>query len=602
MLLLSACSRPREIKQIVKETVLVPQTVVVRETVVVQVTPTPDLGQGPITLNLALDGEPTSIDPALASGSEAQSLVANLFWGLTGVDGAGNVIPALATAWSASADGLTWTFTLRDDVNWVKIGPGDEVMAVGPVVAGDAAYAVQRVCDPRTGAPQADLDYVIAGCEELHRADLSGRSQADVQALVDGVGVRAVDDYTLEVTLDAPAGYFPAIAGLALNRPVPRAVIEALGDRWTEAGYLVSSGSYALAEWVHGDRLVLARNPLWPGWATAPGNVERVELAVMSDAATALDLYRQGKLDAINLPPGELNLVQADAVLNQELALAPAGCTEYVGFTHSQPPMDNPLVRRALSAAIDRQALVQQATPGGETPAHTFAPTTVFGNAVGDASIAPWAVPEAQGGWDYARALEQARAWLAEAGYAGGQSLPPITLASNNSVTRLQVVQAVQAMWQAGLGVPVTVQPLAWTEYLATLQGDNPPAAWLLGHCGDYADQHAWLTTVFNTNVGADSLRWAVEAKAAPASGGPSFDELTEAAAASADPSARRALYTEAERVLNDASAAYAPLYHYTTATVTKPYVQRPVQPPGSHEYQSWTMDWPTKRAAAIKR
>lgn len=606
VLLADACSRSREAEKVVQETAMAPQTVVVRETVVVEriveVTPTPDLSREPVTLQLDLGGEPLSIDPALASDAAGLDVVESLFLGLTAFDPQGNVEPRLATSWAVSDDGLRWTFTLRDDVTWVSYRPSSGVTSVGPVTADDVVYAVRRACDPRTGASQASLNYVIAGCQALHTADqASGAEQID--ALVQAVGVEALDATTVEFTLVEPAGHFPAIAGLALNRPLHRATVEQYGPGWTEPGNVVGNGPYLLAGWFHGDSMALARNLLWPGWQEAAGNVERVELAMLADDEAALDLYEAGGLDSIVVPPAGLERVQVDPLLSQELSITATSCSEYLGFDNSQPPLDDPLVRRALSAAIDRQALVQDVTRGGEIPANTFAPGMVFGSAAGDPTIAPWVLSEPQGGWGYARALAQAETWLAEAGYPDGVGLPPLTLLHNAADGPAQMAQAVARMWRDGLGVEVVVESLPWPEYWSTLNGDTPPEqmphVWRMGVCGDLPDQHGWLHQEFNTDQGADRLRWADGANAPLAADGRSFNQLTAAAQQSADSAERQALYRDAERILSDVAAAYAPIYYYAVANLTKPYAQRTVYTLTGNRFETWTIDWPAKQAVA---
>lgn len=619
VLLANACSRPRETEKVVGETAPAPQTVVVRETVIVEriveVTPTPDLSREPVTLQLNLGGEPLSIDPALAGDPAGLDVAANLFWGLTALDPHGNVEPALATSWTVSDDGLRWTFALRDDVTWVNFRPGSGVTPIGPVTAEDVAYAVRRACDPRTGAGQAVLNYVIAGCQALHTADpASGAQQLD--ALAQAVGVEALDVTTVEFTLLEPAGYFPAVAGLALNRPLHRPTVEQHSLRWTEPGHIVSNGPYVLAGWFHGDSMTLARNPLWPGWAEATGNVERVELAMLADPQAALAAYRAGVLDSTDLPPAGLAQIQADPLLSQELSITPAACSEYLAFDNSQPPLDDLLVRRALSAAIDRQMLVQAVTQGGEIPANTFAPAMIFGSAAGDPTIAPWILSEAEGGWGYERALAQAQAWLAEAGYPGGQGLPELTFLHNNADGPARLAQAVAAMWREGLGVDVVVESLPWPEYWRRVGGlgqetgpseedetgpsseDLLPHVWRMGFCGDLPDQHGWLHQQFNTDQGGGRLRWDEKANAALAANGRSFNQLTAAAQQSADPVQRQAFYREAERILSDTAAAYAPVYHYAVAHLTKPYVGRTFYTLGGNRFESWTADRPARHAA----
>lgn len=609
LLLLSACTRPPKIERVVIQTVLAPQTVIVKETVIVEriveVTPTPDLSQQPVTLHLNLSGEPLAIDPSLVSDSAGRDIAENLFLGLTGFDPQGNVEPELATTWSASDDGLTWTFTLRDDVSWVNYRPGSGVTAVAPVTADDIVYAVRRTCDPRTGSDFAFLNYIIAGCEALHKADLAGLSAGEVAALTQAVGVQALDEVTVEFTLVAPAGYFPATAGLWINRPQHQPTIERYGDRWTEPGNIVSNGPFALAGWFHNDSMALVRNPWWPGWSQTTGNIARVELALLADDATALARYRAGQLDSVAVPPGELSRAQEDPTLRQELVIAPAPCTEYYGFTHIKPPLDNPLVRQALSAAIDRQTLVETVTLGGEVPAHTFAPATVFGNAAGDPTIAPWALPEAQGGWGYAKALAQAQSWLAEAGYPGGVGFPPLTLMHNAAASRGQIAAAVADMWRKGLGIEVTVVSREWRDYLSLLDGPTPveqmPHVWRLSYCGDYPDQNNWVHEVFNSQHGVDRLRWDEAANAPLSADGRSFNQLTTAAQQSTGPAERRALYRAAERILSETAAAYAPLYHYGIVNATKPYLQRTFYGLGGNRWETWVLDWPAKQAAVTR-
>jgi oligopeptide transport system substrate-binding protein len=604
--LLTACFRPREEVKVVKETVLAPQTVIVQETVIVEriveVTPTPDLSLTPVTLHLNLGSEPPAIDPSLVMDNAGVDIAENLFLGLTGFDEQGNVEPELATGWTVSDDGLTWTFTLRDDVSWVSYTPSSSVTAAGLVTAGDVAYAVRRTCDPRSGSDYAFVDFIIAGCQALHDADLAGRPAEEIQALVDAVGVRAVDDYTVQFTLNAPAGYFPAIAGLWVNRPQHQPTVEQYGDRWTEPGNIITNGPYALAGWFHGDSMALARNPLWPGWSQAPGNIERVELAMLPDDSAAFAQYEAGALDSVTAPPAALERIKADPALSQELVIAPTSCTEYYGFTHTRPPLDNLLVRKALSAAIDRQTLVETVTRGGEIPANTFAPAMVFGSAAGDTAIAPWLLSEAQGGWGYDRALAQAQDWLAEAGYPNGQGFPALTLMHNAAESRGQIAAAIANMWRAGLGIEVTLASREWRDYLSVLNGaaaaEQMPHVWRLGYCGDYPDQNNWLHEVFNTNQGANRLRWDDAANAPLAADGRSFNQLTAAAQQSTDPAARQALYREAELILSDTAAAYAPIYYYNVVNVTKPYLARTFYNLGGNRFETWTLDWSAKQAA----
>jgi oligopeptide transport system substrate-binding protein len=318
------------------------------------------------------------------------------------------------------------------------------------------------------------------------------------------------------------------------------------------------------------------------------------------ETSTAFAMYEAGELDTTAVPLPDIERVQADPVLSQELTIIPSACTYYYGFVNTKAPMDNVLVRKALSAAIDRKTLVENVTKGGQIPANTFAPSMIFGNAAEDPEIAPWALSEEQGGLGYEAALEQAKAWLAEAGYPDGADFPTITIMHNTSEGHAAIAQAIQAMWKDGLGIDVAVENQEWAVYLDTIQNDTPledvPHVFRLGWCADYPDQNNWLHEVFNTNAGADRLRWDGNAPLGP--NGESFNELTEAAQRSTDPEERAALYKAAEKIINDDAAAYAPIYYYTTVNVTKPFLDRTFYDLGGNRFETFVMDWEAKKAA----
>ncbi|MFN2168130.1 MAG: ABC transporter substrate-binding protein, partial [Anaerolineae bacterium] len=615
-LVLTACPSAEPEVVTVVETVVVTEQVQVEKTVevlkevtkevekLVEVTPTTDASMEKVTLTWNLGTEPPTIDPALATDNVSVTVDENLFLGLTGFDEAGNVEPELATEWSASEDGLVWTFKMRDDATWVNYKPSTGVVELGPVTANDIVYGVRRTCDPRTGSSYAYVDYIIAGCQALNEADLEALSEEEAQALIDAGGGQALDDYTVEFTIDAPAPYFPAIAGMWVNRPQPQATIDEFGEKWTEAGNIVTNGPYVMTEWFHSDTMQFQKNPFWYGWSdgTAPGNVDVVDMFMIQETSTAFAMYESGELDTTGVPLPDIDRVKADPVLSQELTIIPSACTYYYGFTNTKEPLDNVLVRKALSAAIDRQTLIDAVTKGGQIPANTFAPAMIFGNAAEDPDIAPWALTEEQGGMGYEKALEQAKAWLAEAGYPDGEGFPNITLMFNTSEGHAAIAQAIQAMWKDGLNIDVTTENQEWAVYLTTIQNTTPledmPHVWRLGWCADYPDENNWVHEVFNTNAGADRLRWEASANAPLAENGMSFNELTEAAQLSTDPEERASLYKMAEKILSDDAAGFAPIYYYTTVNVTKPYLQRTFYDLGGNRFDTFVMDWEAKKAA----
>jgi oligopeptide transport system substrate-binding protein len=253
------------------------------------------------------------------------------------------------------------------------------------------------------------------------------------------------------------------------------------------------------------------------------------------------------------------------------------------------------LVRKAFSAAIDRVSLVENVLKGGQLPANTFAPDGIFGAVPQDPDIAPWALDPELG-------AQMAQEWLAEAGYPNGEGFPAVSLMHNTSEGHRSIAEAIQAMWRETLNVEVEVSNQEWGVYLETIQNTTPledmPHVWRLGWCADYADQNNWVHEVFNNQEGANRLRRGCLDDTCTEVEPLEFDEITIQAGAEQDPAVRLELYKQAESLLSDVEAAYAPIYYYSSVTVTKPWLNRTYQNLAGQHWDKWTIDWEAKQAA----
>lgn len=553
-----------------------------------------------ITLDLVIGTEPPSMDPSLGTDTTSIWFIRQMFMGLTSfttatpeelASGAMNVevVPGLATEWSASEDGLTWTYTMRDDVNWVKLDPATgEFEDLGPVTAHDVEYGVKRTLDPNTASDYAYVLYILDGAEAFNTADPSAE---DFDALRDAVGVRALDDTTVEFTLTEPAGYFPSITGLWVTFPQPQQAIEEGGDTWADAGSIVTNGPYTLEQWEHGASVRLVKNPLWVDADSV--QIEAIQGPIIESESTAMSMYEANEIDMMGTPGWgpplpDMDRVKSDPDLSAQLLIAPQLCTYYYGFVNTKPPFDDPIVRKAFAAAIDRQSIIDNLLKGEQRPAHSFAPPGVFGNVADNMDVAGWMVQD-----DYAAQVTQAQEWLAEAGYPDGEGLD-VTLMHNTSEAHAQIAQAVQAMWsEAFPQANVTIENQEWQVYLKTLLPDAPdeekPNVYRLGWCADYPDENNWVNEVFNSQSGQNYAKYSND----------EFDALVKQAASEPDPAVRQELYAQAETLLVDEDTAIAPIYYYTYVRLYKPWLGNVVISPVTGDPVSeWTIDWEAKQAA----
>jgi oligopeptide transport system substrate-binding protein len=500
------------------------------------------------SINLNHGTDPPTIDPNHATDTTSVQCDFLLFMGLTRLDVATvETKPWLATEWKVSADGLTWTFKMRKDVSWVKWDPATQkATKQRPVTAHDIVYSVRRVANPETAS---DYAYVDAFFIKNFAAVNNGES-TDVES----IGVKAVDDYTVEFTLSAPAGFFPAIAGLWTNYPVPKEPIEEFGDKWTEPGNIWTFGPYVLDTWERENKMVLKKNPFW--FDAKNVTIETINFAMVVEESTAMAMYENGELDSIPAPSADLDRIRADAVLSKELVKGKSLCTYYYGFNTTKPPLDNAKVRQALSYGIDRQKLIDTVLKGGQVPAKTFACPGIFGSPAEDPNFKGIVFNPATG-----------KALLAEAGYPDGKGLPEITLMFNTSQGHQRIAEFIQQSWKENLGVEVKLANQEWAVYLKTVNTDAPQI-YRMGWCADYPDENNWVLENFNTTKSLNNPKWS----------GPNaveFDRLTEAAAADSDPAKRKANYFKAEELLTVTDAVIAPIYYYVRNTLSKPYVTR---------------------------
>jgi oligopeptide transport system substrate-binding protein len=494
----------------------------------------------PHALRVAWHRPPTTLDPTMAGHVSSSAVIDQLFSGLLELTPEMDVVPEVAQSWEMVEGGRKYVFHLRDDVRW-----SDGT----PVTAGDFEYAWKRVLDPATGSPVASLLYDVKGGRAFHRGVCpdgstgSPRWPAEGEGRVGGLGVRALDEVTLVVELEGPVGYFPQLLAYTATYPVPRHVVEAHGEAWTEPGNIVTNGPFRLESWQRGESMVLGRNPEYHG--RFRGNVQRVELPWLAHPSARLELYEADGLDILNLeglPPSERDRARQRHA--GEYVSVPWLLTFYVGFDVSRPPFSDPRVRRAFVLATDREALADVVMKGFEFPA--------------TGGFVPPGMPGHSAGIGLRYDPDGARQLLAKAGYPGGRGFPVVDLLTSGHESESEYLQA---QWRENLGVEITWEAMEYEMFHDRLCRE-PPSIFLTGWVADYPDPDSFLRA---------SL---VRARRYTGWQNAAYDRLVEEARRVMDQGERMRLYGQADRILVE-EAAIMPFIYGRLNMLVKPWVSK---------------------------
>lgn len=508
------------------------------------------------------------IDPALGIWQSEIQVVNMLYPGLTTLHVTTvEIQPGLATEWSVSDDGLTYTFKLLEDVPWVRydteqnqvVEATDETGAVRIVNAHDLVYGINRTLDPATGSQYAPTlaRWVVNGMEKLAGDDVE-------------LGVTALDDYTLQIVSPQAAAFLPMIYGMWMARPQPQWAIEEFGDAWTDPGNIQTYGPYTMKEWVHDVRFTIAINPFWPGTEYVPQAKIDEFMFTYLDEPAYLAAFEAGELDWIpTVPLPDIDRIRVE--YPNEFEVTPGVATYYYGFNVDLPPTDNVHMRRALSMAIDR-AIIVQITNGGQVPAGFFTrPEVAPGVKQEDyPDQAIWSDPEG--------AKAELQAYFDETGMTL-DTMPPITLMHNTSAAHATIAQAIQQMWKDTLGIEVQITAQDSQVFNETLRRDAP-AVYRAGWGYDYPDASSFIGDVFRSK-GPDSnnhTNWGTE----------EFYALLDKAAVETDLAVRRDLYAQAEGILVNEVCAIAPIYYYTTQQLIRTNVEHTFDAARLEKFNTW--------------
>jgi len=461
-----------------------------------------------------LNLEPETIDPGLVGGQAGGRIIANLFEGLTLRDHQLVPQPGVAESWEISADGLTWTFHLRESV-W---SDGTALLSE------DFRWSWIRLLDPATASKSAQLLHPVIGAADYNAGILDDPRE---------VGISAPDSRTLVVQLERPVAWFADLCATPPLSPVPRHVIEVERRRWTRPESIVSNGPFVLVDRKLNQGLFLKRNELYY-------NAKEIALesaaALTGDFANAnFNRYESGHLDWVDaggVPPALVDRLREREDWHATEFLA----TYFLRCNVRRAPLDDPRVRRALQAAIDATSIVDHVTRSGQVPAH---------------SLVPPAVPGYEEIHLRDHDPQRARKLLASAGYPDGEGFPAITLLISTSQWHRQIAEVLQQQWRRTLDIEVRIQNQEWKVFTSTVrQGEYDLArgSWI----ADYADAgnflEIWATGSPNNRTGFSDQR---------------VDRLISESASELDAERRASLLQEIEHIVVDEEAVILPVYYF---------------------------------------
>lgn len=468
--------------------------------------------------------EPQSLDPQIATGVPEHHIISAVMEGLVLKDRKTlEPRPGVAKSWDISDDGRVYTFYLRDNARWSN---GD------PHTAHDYAWSWWRALQPALGNLYAYMLFPIENAQKYYEGDISDFDQ---------VGVKALNDRTLQVTLKYPTPYFLQLLDHYSLFPVHQATIEKFGDadqrgtRWTYEGNLVGNGPFQLVDWKINRRIVVQRNPHY--WDKENVSLNEIIFIPIENIVTEERMFRAGQLHVTSSLPADKISVYREAK-DPELRIAPYLGTYYYRLNVRKPQLKDPRVRRALAMTVDRQKLVDNITKGGQLPAYAMTPPGTMGY-----------FPKSDLKFD----PKGAKKLLADAGYPNGEGFPPTEILYNTNEGHRKVAVALQDMWKKHLNIDIRLLNQEWKVYLdseSAGQYEISRAGWI----GDYVDPNNFLD-LFLCGGGNNRTGWCNE----------EYDRLIlDVAPSMSSHSERLEVFQQAEKILLD-DMPIIPIYTYTT-------------------------------------
>ena len=492
----------------------------------------------PLTVRIVTAGFAPLLDPAQVGLSDiaGRDVIENVYSSLTRFDPATNSIqPNLASGWAVSSDGLRWTFQMRDDIMWSAYNANlNDIESLRPVTADDAVFAIWRACHPATAAPHAALLFAIKGCRAINNTEAA---LIDDALLANTIRAVATSPNSISIELEQSSGQFLTITALPIMSPVAREAFGVDETEWRYSGLLASSGPWIVAPGMVDNQITLLANSHWPNERL--GNIDALQINFAGDDAQSLTAWQAGQADYAHLPANQFS---SASLLQSEHRIS------FLAFAFDQEPLNEVRIRRALSAAIDRQRIVDEVLGGSGLATDAFTPPGTTG---ATSAAAPLAFDP-----DYAR--EQ----LAFAGYPGCQLFPRLSLQTDDSPLSVALAQAYIAAWQNVLNCNNTrfelhqddlglVLGFVSTPLTASFQ--SRPDIYLLTWQADYPDANNWFGDVLHCERGYLQLGRPCD----------SVDSLIESAAQEHSPPVRAALYTEIDKLFFAEDGLYpiAPIY-----------------------------------------
>jgi oligopeptide transport system substrate-binding protein len=480
-------------------------------------------------LRLGNGAEPQTLDPHRAEGVPESDILRDLYEGLVGEAPDGSLVPGAAESWAISDEGLVYTFTLRADARWSN---GD------PVTAGDFEFGLRRSIDPATLSRYSSILFPVVNAEAVANGDLPPEA----------LGVRAVDERTLEIRLNAPTPYLLGLLTHSTTYPVHRPSLEAYGDRFARPGKMVGNGAYQLTDWMVQSHVRLDRNPYY--WDAANAEIDTVYYYAIENPDAELKRYRADELDITEaLPYNQLTWVREN--LGDQLVISPYLGSYYFGYNLTRPPFENAKeLRTALAMAIDREILAERVTGAGEIPAYGWVPPVA-----GYAGQQPdWA------SWTQAERNARAQELYSQAGYSVARPLR-VEILYNTNENHKRISVAIASMWKQVLGVETSLVNQEWKVFLETRNRKTDTEVFRAGWIADYNDAYSFAQLMHSNNEQNDS-----------GYNNPVYDELLDRASQEQDPAERAALMEAAERVLLE-DLPIIPIYFYVSKHLVKPWV-----------------------------